>query len=81
MFDLFSDPAKVAAQMEIIFSEFGFATWETLYSVILEALFAYLIGSQLPEFTAQLRQLAAYLRYLAEELNMILEVSETGGEV
>ena len=29
----------------------------------------------------QLRQLAAYLRYLAEELNMILEVSETGGEV
>ena len=44
MFDLFSDPAKVAAQMEIIFSEFGFATWETLYSVILEALFAYLIG-------------------------------------
>ena len=44
MFDLFADPAKVAAQMEIIFSEFGFATWETLYSVILEALFAYLIG-------------------------------------
>ena len=44
MFDLFSDPAKVAAQMEIIFSEFGFATWETLYSVILEALFAYVIG-------------------------------------
>ena len=44
MFDLFSNPAKVAAQMEIIFSEFGFATWETLYSVILEALFAYLIG-------------------------------------
>ena len=44
MFNLFSDPAKVAAQMEIIFSEFGFATWETLYSVILEALFAYLIG-------------------------------------
>ena len=44
MFNLFSDPAKVAAQMEIIFSEFGFATWETLYSVILEAVFAYIIG-------------------------------------
>ena len=44
MFDLFSDPVKVAQQIEIIVSEFGFATWETLYSVILEALFAYLIG-------------------------------------
>lgn len=44
MFDLFSDPAKVAQQVQIILSEFGFATWETLYSVILEALFAYVIG-------------------------------------
>lgn len=44
MFDLFSDPAKVAQQVQIILSEFGFATWETLYSVILEAVFAYIIG-------------------------------------
>ena len=44
MFDLFSDPTKVAQQVQIILSEFGFATWETLYSVILEALFAYVIG-------------------------------------
>lgn len=44
MFDLFSDPTKVAQQVQIILSEFGFATWETLYSVILEAVFAYLIG-------------------------------------
>ena len=44
MFDLFSDPAKVAQQVQIILSEFGFATWETLYSVVLEALFAYVIG-------------------------------------
>ena len=41
---------------------------------------------RLPAITAptaegQLRQLAAYLRYLAEELNMILENCETGGEV
>ena len=40
---------------------------------------------RLPAITAstpegQLRQIAAYLRYLAEELNMILEKSETGGE-
>ena len=44
MFDLFSDPAKVAQQVQIILSEFGFATWETLYSVVLEAVFAYIIG-------------------------------------
>ena len=44
MFDLFSDPVKVAKQLEIITSEFGFATWETLYSLVLEAAFAYLIG-------------------------------------
>ncbi len=44
MFDIFSDPVKVAQQIEIIVSEFGFATWETLYSVALETIFAYLIG-------------------------------------
>ena len=32
MFDLFSDPVKVANQMQIIYSEYGFAIWETLYS-------------------------------------------------
>ena len=44
MFDLFSDPVKVAQQLEIIISEYGFATWETLYSLALEVLFAYVIG-------------------------------------
>ena len=44
MFDLFSDPVKVAQQLEIIFSEYGFATWETLYSLVLEVIFAYIIG-------------------------------------
>ena len=44
MFDLFSDPVKVAQQLEIIFSEFGFATWETMYSLVLEVVFAYVIG-------------------------------------
>ena len=44
MFDLFSDPVKVAQQLEIIFSEFGFATWETLYALVLEVVFAYLVG-------------------------------------
>ena len=44
MFDLFSDPVKVAQQMQIICSEYGFATWETLYSLVLEVVFAYAIG-------------------------------------
>lgn len=44
MFDLFSDPVKVANQMQIINSEYGFAIWETLYSLALEVLFAYVIG-------------------------------------
>ena len=44
MFDLFSDPVKVAKQLDIIMNEFGFATWETLYSLVLEVVFAYLIG-------------------------------------
>ena len=44
MFDLFSDPVKVAQQLEIITSEFGFTTWETLYSLVLEVIFAYVIG-------------------------------------
>lgn len=44
MFDLFSDPVKVAQQMEIIFSEYGFAVWETMYSLVLEVIFAYVIG-------------------------------------
>ena len=44
MFDFFSDPVKVAQQIQIILSEYGFATWETLYSLVLEVVFAYLIG-------------------------------------
>ena len=44
MFDLFSDPVKVAQQLEILKSELGFALWETLYSLVLEVIFAYVIG-------------------------------------
>ena len=44
MFDLFSDPVKVAQQLQIIVSEYGFATWETLYSLVLEVIFAYVLG-------------------------------------
>lgn len=44
MFDLFSDPVKVAQQMEIIFSEYSFAVWESMYALVLEVIFAYLVG-------------------------------------
>ena len=44
MFDLFSDPQAVAQQWQLIVSQFPFATWETLYSLALEVIFAYVIG-------------------------------------
>ena len=43
MFEFLSDP-KVVQQLAIIWSEYGFATWETLYSLALEVLFAYCLG-------------------------------------
>ena len=44
MFDLFSNPQAVAQQWDMIVSQFPFATWETLYSLVLEVIFAYVIG-------------------------------------
>lgn len=44
MFDVFTDPVKMAQQMEIIVNNYGFAIWETLYALFLEVVFAYLIG-------------------------------------
>ena len=44
MFDLFSDPVKVAQQLQIISAEFGGALWETMYALILEMVFAYALG-------------------------------------
>ena len=44
MFDLFSDPAKVAQQLQILQSEYLMAVWETLWSLGLQVLFSYIIG-------------------------------------
>ena len=44
MFDLFSDPVKVAQQLQILQSEYLFAIWESLYSLALQVLFSYVIG-------------------------------------
>lgn len=44
MFDLFSDPVKVAQQLQILQNQYLFAVWETLYSLALQVLFSYVIG-------------------------------------
>ena len=44
MFSIFTDPVKMAQQMEIILDAYGFAVWETLYALALEVIFAYVIG-------------------------------------
>ena len=44
MFELFSDPAKVVQQIQILQSEYLFAVWETLWSLALQVLFSYIIG-------------------------------------
>ena len=44
MFDLFSDPAKVAQQLQILQSEYLMAVWETLWSLGFQVLFSYIIG-------------------------------------
>ncbi len=44
MLELFSDPVKLAQQLDILQREYGKAIWETLYSLGLQAFFAYVIG-------------------------------------
>ena len=41
--EFLSDP-KFLQQLQIIRTEFAFATWETVYSLFLQSLFAYVIG-------------------------------------
>ncbi len=44
MLDIFSDPVKLAQQLDILQRELGKAFWETGYSLFLQAFFAYVIG-------------------------------------
>ena len=44
MFEIFADPVKMAQQMEVIVNNYGFAIWETMYALVLEVVFAYLVG-------------------------------------
>lgn len=44
MIELFQDTAKLMQQVEILRSEFLFAVWESVYSLVLQSIFAYVIG-------------------------------------
>ena len=44
MFEIFTDPVKMAQQLEIIVDTYGFAIWETMYALVLEVIFAYIVG-------------------------------------
>ena len=44
MFEIFTDPVKMAQQMQIIVDAYGFAVWETMYALVLEVVFAYIVG-------------------------------------
>ena len=76
MFDLFSDPVKVAQQLQIIFSEYGFATWETLYSLLLEVVFAYAIGLPLGVLlvTGEKEGIRPMPGWLMKLLNMVINL-------
>ena len=76
MFDLFSDAAKVAQQMEIICSEYGFALWETMYSLLLEVLFSYVIGLPLGVLlvTGEKEGIRPLPRWLMTVLNAVINL-------
>ena len=76
MFDLFCDAAKVAEQMEIICSEYGFALWETMYSLILEVLFSYVIGLPLGVLlvTGEKEGIRPLPRWLMAVLNAVINL-------
>ena len=76
MFDLFSDAAKVAQQMEIICCEYGFALWETMYSLILEVLFSYVIGLPLGVLlvTGEKEGIRPLPRWLMAVLNAVINL-------
>ena len=76
MFDLFSDPVKVAQQLEIIGSEYGFALWETMYSLALEVLFSYVIGLPLGVLlvTGEKEGIRPLPRWLMAVLNAVINL-------
>ena len=76
MFDLFSDPAKIMQQLEIIQSEYLFGVWETLYSLSLQTLFAYVIGLPLGVLliTGEKDGIHPLPGWLMKTLNMVINL-------
>ena len=76
MFSIFTDPVKMAQQMEIILDTYGLAIWETLYSLVLEVIFAYMIGLPLGVLlvTGEKDGIRPVNSFLMKSLNMIINL-------
>lgn len=76
MFDLFSDPVKVAQQIEILKSQYMLAVWETLYSLSMQVLFAYIIGLPLGVLlvTGEKDGIRPLPRWLMKIINVIINL-------
>ena len=76
MFSIFTDPVKMAQQMEIILDTYGLAIWETLYSLVLEVIFAYMIGLPLGVLlvTGEKDGIRPVNSFLMKSLNVIINL-------
>ena len=76
MFSIFTDPVKMAQQMEIILDTYGLAIWETLYSLVLEVIFAYMIGLPLGVLlvAGERDGIRPVNSFLMESLNVIINL-------
>ena len=76
MFEIFTDPVKMAQQMEIILDTYGLAIWETLYSLVLEVIFAYMIGLPLGVLlvTGEKDGIRPVNSFLMKSLNVIINL-------
>ena len=76
MFSIFTDPVKMAQQREIILDTYGLAIWETLYSLVLEVIFAYMIGLPLGVLlvTGEKDGIRPVNSFLMKSLNVIINL-------
>ena len=76
MFSIFTDPVKMAQQMEIILDTYGLAICETLYSLVLEVIFAYMIGLPLGVLlvTGEKDGIRPVNSFLMKSLNVIINL-------
>ena len=72
----FLTDAKVLQQLEIIASEYGFAVWETLYALVLDVVFSYVIGLPLGVLlvTGEKEGIRPLPRWLMAVLNAVINL-------